>query len=135
MSNNNFLNFIIIGTQKAGTTWLSRRLNEHPEIFLPPNELHYFDLDQNYKKGLDWYRKQFNDKPKDAKSVGEKTPDYLWTNRPHQNKINIAERIHQLDPDLKLIIILRNPVKRAISAYNHFLRNGWINFKENPDNY
>jgi hypothetical protein len=47
----------------------------------------------------------------------------------------LLKAIYQFNPDLKLIIVLRNPVKRAISAYSHFIRNGWIDFKENPNDY
>ena len=53
-------NFLVIGAQRAGTTWLYECLREHPEIFLPETkELHYFDL--NHEKGDEWYFQHFEE--------------------------------------------------------------------------
>lgn len=108
--------FIIIGAMKAGTTSLYSYLIQHPQI-LPSNkkEIHYFDA--NYEMGTLWYRSHFphQSKIKEGIITGEASPYYLF--HPFAPK-----RIFQLLPDVKLIIILRNPVDRAISHYFHEVR-------------
>lgn len=118
-------NFLIIGAQKAGTSWLAYQLEKHPEIYLPKKEIHYFDKGFNYQKGLSWYEKQF-DEVTEQKAIGEKTPEYLWANgegwEDHQSDVH--QKIFQTLPEAKLIVTLRNPVDRAISAINHIIRSG-----------
>lgn len=97
--------FIIIGCQKSGTTALKYYLAQHPDIWCPGDELHFFD--QREHKGMDWYLSQF-DRPE--KVVGEKTPAYIYFEE-------IPEKIKQMKPDIKLIILLREPVSRAYSEY------------------
>lgn len=124
-------NFLIIGAQKAGTTWLTQILRQHPEVFMPRSEVHFFNLKANFSKGIDWYEQQF-DRAKPGQMVGEKTPNYLWIaseeeNRQagrRQHRANIQKSIYQHLPDAKLIVVVRDPVKRAISAVNHYYRQG-----------
>ncbi|MDP6352913.1 MAG: sulfotransferase [Alphaproteobacteria bacterium] len=118
--------FIIIGAQKSGTTWLAWCLRQHPQLFLASDEIHFFDIDRHFSMGPDWYRKHFTD-AKEGQVVGEKTPDYLWNNEKLEiEPKDIAARIHKTLPNAKLIIILRDPVTRAISALNHQIRGGRI---------
>lgn len=103
--------FICIGAQRAATTWLHNCLQEHPEISLPEEkELHFFNA--FYDRGWEWYQSQFESKSV-VKVCGEVTPDYL-----HSKESLI--RIRQHLPDVKLIIILRQPFDRAMSAYKLF---------------
>ncbi|WP_197018384.1 sulfotransferase domain-containing protein [Sphingomonas sp. URHD0057] len=115
-------NFIIIGAQKAGTTSLYSYLREHPDV-LPCayKEVWYFDL--NYHKGTKWYRRQFIDPaslPDSATrhyAVGEATPYYLfhpWA----------PQRIWRTVSQAKLIVLLRDPIARAYSQYQHNVRKG-----------
>ena len=55
-------NLFIGGAQKSGTTSLHYLLKTHPDIFIPetPQEIHFFDIDQNYTRGLDWYARFFS---------------------------------------------------------------------------
>ncbi len=119
--------FICIGIQKAGTSWLYRMVEQHPEVLASePKELHFFNREHNYRRGLDWYLSHFawNDQ---AKAAGEFTPDYLWV----REKLgegpalaatpNVPERMAEAFPDLQLIVILRNPVTRAVSSYYHHI--------------
>lgn len=45
-------NFLILGAQKSGTTWFGRMLNQHPEIFVYGKEIHFFDKERNFEKGI-----------------------------------------------------------------------------------
>ncbi len=104
-------NFLVIGAEKSGTTWLKHVLNEHPDIFVPPiKEVHFFDKDENFEKGIKWYSSFFAENRE--KCCGEITPGYL------ANSSISAQRIRKMFPEVKIIAILRNPVDRAISNYN-----------------
>ena len=105
--------FIIIGTQKGGTSSLYNALGQHPQILKATRkEVHFFD--QYYKKGLDWYLQQF---PTCAEGQisGEASPFYMA----HPQ---VAERIAKDCPETKLIVMLRNPADRAISHYQQEFR-------------
>ena len=120
--------FLVIGAQKCATTWLSRNIWQHPDCFVPSkDEIHFFNKRANYQKGIEWYQSQFVGYA-GQKAVGEFTPNYLWTS---ENTQEIQENDHNYDipqlvkqhyPDIKLIVSLRNPVKRAISSYYHQIR-------------
>ncbi|MFQ5528919.1 MAG: sulfotransferase [Gemmatimonadota bacterium] len=119
MSAGRLPDFLIIGAQKAGTTWLREQLRAHDDIFMPGSELHYFDHDDLYEKGPDWYANQFA-AGADARLVGDKTPEYLYL--PDRPDIRDgARRIHDLLPGARLIAVLRDPVTRALSAVNHMI--------------
>jgi hypothetical protein len=108
---------LIIGTQKGGTTSLFNYLAQHPDV-LPPlgKELHYFDF--HHGKGLRWYRGRFPyaHSLRDALTL-DATPYYMM----HPLA---AERAARLLPGVKLIAVLRNPVDRALSHYQHEVRGG-----------
>ena len=114
-------NFLCVGAQRTGTTWLFECLREHPEINIPDiKEINYFsDINsKNYYKGLEWY-KTFFDVNKRCSAVGEITPEYLV------DPLS-PERIKSTLGDIKIIIILRNPVERAFSSYGKGMReNNW----------
>ena len=107
--------FLGIGVQRGGTTTLQRLLEQHPGAFLPAaKELHYFSL--LYALGDDWYRKQFTGATPDQR-CGEITPYYLF----HPA---VPARIQALLPQARLIVLLRDPVERALSQYFHSVRLG-----------
>ncbi|HET7207519.1 MAG TPA: sulfotransferase domain-containing protein [Terriglobales bacterium] len=117
--------FLIVGAQKAGTTSLADYLTAHPDV-IPPKwkEVHFFDLD--YHRGLEWYRSHFPvyGRPR-LKSflrhhrlmTGDATPYYIF----HPL---VPERAFQALPHAKIIVMLRDPVDRAYSHYNHEVRHG-----------
>jgi tetratricopeptide (TPR) repeat protein len=109
-------NFIILGAQKAGTSSLFKYAIQHPQI-IPPlrKELEFWSRRMN--RGLDWYLSQFPAIPpgKETYISGEACPGYL------DHDVS-AERLRAKFPETKLIVILRNPVDRAYSHYNHWLR-------------
>jgi hypothetical protein len=109
---------LIIGTQKGGTTFLFDYLVQHPDVLPPLNkEIHYFDL--NYARGVTWYRARF---PYSYQLRGramtlDASPYYLAHPLAPQ-------RVTGLLPGAKLIVLLRNPVDRAFSHYQHEVRGG-----------
>jgi len=107
-------NLLIVGPPKSGTTALRNILNQHPDVFTVPKEIHFFD--ENFKKGIEWYEKFF-DGWKGEKIVTEKTPAYFYDR-------DAPERVKKILPNVKLIFIFRNPVRRAYSHYWHNVRIG-----------
>lgn len=107
------LNFLIVGAEKAGTSALFDYLRRAPGIYGPINkELNFFDRDDRYGDGTDLtpLHRWFLMAPKDA-IRGEASPSYL--KHPH-----CFQRIRDYNPDMKIIAILRSPVRRAFSAWN-----------------
>ncbi|MDY6940909.1 MAG: tetratricopeptide repeat protein [Cyanobacteriota bacterium] len=102
--------FIIIGDIKCGTSSLHAYLNSHPRILFPlKKELQFFS--NHFDRGVDWYLAHFpaiTDRPELL--TGEASPGYF-------GKPGVDRLIHQLFPDIKLILLLRNPVDRALSRY------------------
>ena len=115
----NHPNFIIIGAQKCGTSTLFNHIRKHPDIFMPKRkELHFFD--ENYSMGMAWYLNCFNRKDGIIPVCsGEASPYYFF----HPLA---PVRIFETIPDIKLILLLRNPVSRAYSQYHHMKRKGRI---------
>ncbi|HUS63547.1 MAG TPA: sulfotransferase [Kofleriaceae bacterium] len=116
-------NFLILGTQKAGTRWMRTLLVQHPDVFMPEEEVHFFDNAENFARGRSWYEAKFAG-ARGQKAIGEKTPNYFITDK--TDPLAMPRRIHDLLPDARLIAILRNPVERAISAINHHMRVGYV---------
>ena len=112
--------YIIIGAMKGGTSALYEYLVRHPLIGRSTNEeVHYFSL--NYDRGEDWYRGHFPTvmrkrlvKMRHGRDLvtGESTPYYIF--HPHA-----LQRLVALVPNAKLIVVLRDPVTRAYSHFNH----------------
>lgn len=109
-------NFLIVGAMKAGTSWLAYNLGQHPEVFMPKEELHFFNDKENFAKGRSWYEKQF-EPGIGKKAVGEKTAGYLLCRTE-------PSFIKEYLPDVKIIAVLRDPVTRAVSQINHHIRYG-----------
>jgi hypothetical protein len=101
--------FIVLGTQRGGTTSLYRYLTEHPDIGPAfRKEVHFFE--RHYEKGLDWYLAHFPMRG-EFPVVGEASPNYLF----HPD---VPERVRQVAPSTRFIVLLRNPIDRAYSHYN-----------------
>lgn len=100
-------NFLVIGAEKAGTTWLYEKLRRHPEVYMPRvKELFYFSNDGSEGKTREWYEKHFEAAP----AVGEATPAYMYNEQ-------APRRIANMIPDVKLIACLRHPTDRIYSQY------------------
>jgi hypothetical protein len=109
--------YLVIGAQRCGTTSLQNLIASHPDV-TPPlwrKGIHYFDTE--YHRGSPWYRSQFP-VARPGRMTGEGSPYYLF----HPL---VAERIADLVPRAKLLVLLRDPIERAISHYKHELRRGF----------
>lgn len=106
-----FPDFLIIGTQKGGTSSLARYLTQHPQVERSSRrEVHFFD--RHYAQGTAWYRSHFpvRDPSASLPLMFEKTPRYMF----HPLA---AGRIASVIPHVRMIAVLRNPLARAVSAY------------------
>lgn len=112
-------NLLIVGAQKSGTTSLHRLLESHRGIFFPPRpqEIHYFDLEENFRRGPRWYERFFEG------WAGE--PYCAQTSPLYMYEPAAAGRIHDLLPEARILFILRHPVDRAYSHYWHEVRFGY----------
>ena len=110
---------MVVGAQKAGTTSLYHYLNQHDGIFMPnPKELHFFDTNEPIAENeFNKYLKRFKTQ-KEYLGKGEATPIYMFY--PHT-----LEKIKSFLPELKIIIVLRNPTRRAYSHYWYEVARGW----------
>lgn len=127
-------NFLLIGAQKCGTTWLHHQLRQHPQIFMPPTkEQSYFCWDSGpLAYSQQQYQTYFAESSLPA--CGEATAAYFWTHtgsewdiKPLGYHPDIPRRVYQtLGADTRLILTLRNPLQRAVSAYFHHLAWGAI---------
>ncbi len=103
--------FLVIGASKCGTTSLYEVLNRHPEVVMArKKELHFFTKERLYRRGVRWYAEQFPERPGPVRAVGEVTPGYVCY-------AQASERIRKDLPDARLILLVRDPVRRAWSHY------------------
>ncbi len=103
--------FVIGGAPRCGTTWLYRVLDRHPAIWLAKPvrpEPKFFLVDDEYDKGLDYYRSRWFSAVPDEKIAGEKSTNYL-------ESTSAAERIAANLPEVRLVFLLREPSSRAFS--------------------
>lgn len=102
------LNFIGIGAQKAGTTWLYEQLSKHPKVGFPGGkEVHYWDARLRQLPEV-WYSDLFN--TPDGKVNGDITPAYSTLD------LDVIRRIPGVVGRPSIIFILRNPIERAWSS-------------------
>ena len=104
---------VILGAQKSGTSAFHTLLSQHPQIINKTEEIHFFDL--NFQEGVDWYKQQFPQEDLQKNIRVDKTAYYLF----HPL---VPQRMHELLPNAKLIVLLRNPIDRAYSHY-------WMNVR------
>jgi hypothetical protein len=143
--NSNTPNFIIVGVMKAGTTAAAFNLNKHKDIYVTTTywkdkvlsheqynyaeqtgswvgcmknkgnkEMDFFNRDENYALGLDVYKTFF---PQRKTAIGESSPNYFGLNEISNG--GASSRIANDLPDAKIVILLRDPITRAYSHFNH----------------
>lgn len=109
--------FVIIGSQKCGTTALHSYLSRHPEISMSrPKELDYFVAERNWDKGEGWYRDRWQ---KATEIRGESSPNYTA----HPYFAGVPERMAALIPEAKLIFMVRDPIDRVRANWIHAYSN------------
>ena len=108
-------NFLYVGPDKAGSSWLHEVLLKHPDVYLTPAKDLYF-FDRYYDRGKSWYAAQFR-AARQEKIVGEVCQDYLF----HPEA---ADRIHETLGPVRVMVSLRDPVERAWSSYLYMRKHG-----------
>jgi hypothetical protein len=114
-------NFIVIGAARSGTTSLFQYLDPHPEVFMSQvKELNFFSNEKYWNKGVKWYESQFAGANQRTRSIGEASTSY--TKAPFTK--DVVKRIHDYNPDMKLIYVVRDPIDRYISHYMKRVQTG-----------
>lgn len=101
------IDFMIAGTMKGGTTSAMDNFYKHPQISMVKNEIHFFDIKEEYLKGVEWYKSHFD---YSKKMVGDKAPDVMYM-------YSCLELLQNINPQVKIILFLRNPIDRAYSHW------------------
>lgn len=111
-------NFLYLGPDKSGSSWIFEILRQHPQVFVPAcKDVYYFD--QQFERGPDWYLEFFAKAPAEALARGEISHSYLFSAK-------AAERIGDFLPGVKLFSSLRNPVDRCFSHYLYLRSSGLV---------
>lgn len=123
LNEDSLIKLMIVGAQKSGTSSLLRYLAQHPDIYTHPQpEMTYFLQDHEYVKGYGRaYSKYFSKCPADKTLIAKNVMVMCSEDR--------MQRIHEHNPKIHLVILLREPVSRAYSAYWWARRRGWENIK------
>ncbi|XP_051819969.1 heparan sulfate glucosamine 3-O-sulfotransferase 1 [Antechinus flavipes] len=106
---------IIIGVRKGGTRALLEMLSLHPGIAAAESEVHFFDWEDHYGNGLEWYLSQMPYSSPHQLTV-EKTPAYFTSSK-------VPERVYNMNPSIRLLLILRDPSERVLSDYTQVFYN------------
>lgn len=110
--------FLIVGSMKAGTTSLHHWLANSDSLFLPDEEVHFFDDDNRATYDYREYLDKLGYAETSSILIGDDTPTYSYVS-------TCAERIASSIPDAKILWILRRPLDRAVSQYWHAARKGF----------
>ena len=105
-------NLIVIGAPRSGTTLLYNLFDSHKKIYVPKTRKEIYYFNKNLSKGLDWYKSFFSNLKINYKYYADITPTYLYLE-------NLENFKKTLGKDVKIIVVIRNPIKRLISDY-HF---------------
>ncbi|WP_309381823.1 sulfotransferase family protein [Cerasicoccus frondis] len=109
--------FVIIGAQKSASTFVQSCLAEHPDIYMPNGEIPFFETPDYESGDISMVEALFNGRNESC--LGIKRPNYLA-------RTEVPTRLMRHLPEAKLIVVLRNPVERALSAYFHLINYGFI---------
>ncbi len=108
------VDFLIIGAQKSGTTSLANQLSTHNNILISiPKEPHFFSKNPDWKESISEYHRLFPNP--NSKICGEASTTYTFS----PDFGDVAKRIREYNPNIKLIYIMRQPVDRVISQFSH----------------
>lgn len=119
------LTFLGIGAQKCGTTWLYEMLKLHPQVAFPMGkEMHFWN--KQYVKGVPWYRNSFLSPDK---VEGEITPAYAIL------PVEVIREIYKEFPEIRLMMVIRNPMERAWSSAKMALLRAEMQVSEASDQW
>ena len=113
---------IFVGPAKTGTTWLFEYAKLHPELLTSTKDKEIQFFNKYFTRGIDWYQSYFDQESNLLKC--DFSPSYFAS---ELGRFRLKKNF----PEAKIIITLRNPIKRTISHYKHFLKLGLIN-ETNP---
>ena len=102
---------IMIGVPKGGTFTLIQFLGLHPAIVIPKEEVNFFHIEDNYSQGYKWYLDKLP-LSRPGQVTMEKSPRYFYYD-------HVPKRIKAMRENIKLLVLLRDPIDRAISCYVH----------------
>lgn len=108
------LDFLCVGPQRTATSWLDRALRQHPQLALPAVVKETFFLDRLFERGWEWYWKEFF--PPTAEPAGcrgEIAPTVF-------DHPQAPARLLRHNPKARIIVCVRDPVKRSLSLYQHY---------------
>ena len=111
-------NFLVIGAPKAATTTICALLQEHPDVYMFPRKGTQF-FNRRYEFGFEWYERLF-DEANGESAVGEGSPGYAA----EPTTPRTAQRIAEYLPDVRLIYVVRDPIRRIESHYAQTVDNG-----------
>lgn len=118
------VNFFCVGAQKSGTTLLHDILKQHSDIYLPEEkEANFFDVNEYYCKGTDYYLKTYYNNYAGEKIIGNINPNLQVELR------SIDRVVESFGNDIKVVVLLRNPVSRAYSHYLMSRKRGYENLE------
>ena len=111
------VDFLGIGAQKCASTWVYRVLSDHPEVaVMPGKEIDFFSYYYNF--GYEWYERHIGEVDP-LKKVGEVSPSYFAY-------IHTPERVYLYNPNMRIVLSLRDPIERAYSNHLHEVRLGHV---------
>ncbi|HEY8030926.1 MAG TPA: sulfotransferase domain-containing protein [Methylocella sp.] len=121
------IDFLGIGAQKCGTTWLYERLAQHPQVRFPAGkEIHFWD--HHLDRGINWWIAQFPETAPDVRK-GEITPAYAMLGH------EAITTIRSVAPRVRLFYSMRNPIARAWALSLMVLVRAGLSIEETPDQW
>jgi len=111
------LHFVCVGPQRTGTSWLDKYLRDHPQVALPSHVKETMFFDERFDKGMEWYWDHFTT-AEPGQVVGEVAPTYF-------DSTDALQRLSVFE-DLRIIIVIRNPIERTYSLYRHHRSKGRV---------
>ena len=112
MNKQDRVSFLVVGSQKSGTSALDKYLRENSDIEMASTkEVHFFDNEDNFKDKVNYNSYHNNFITDNSKIKGECTPIYMYW-------APSIRRIYEYNPEIKIIAVLRNPIDRAFSHWN-----------------
>lgn len=121
------IDFLGIGAQKCGTTWLFEQLRAHPQLSMPSQkEVHFWS--RRFGRGLEWYESLFSERSSSVK-YGEMSPSYGIL------PVKRIRKLYEYAPEVKLIYLVRDPIARAWSSAMMALNRAELKFEEASDQW